>query len=187
MSKLIEHHIKYKEIHGVDETVFMSRGEHKKLHCRLRKEGKCNISVSSLQKISTKAAQRTQKYKIYLQSRKDKTKESVHKYQAKSEKFKKYKKAYQSSKKYLEWRKEYRQTDKAKATIKRYSTSIKSKQYRKEYTQKALSKWWFSEPLGDGIYIYEQWIYNNITNYFLVVSGFKSNRTKQPKVAEVKL
>ena len=37
MSKLIEHHTKYKEIHGVDETVWITRSEHSKLHIRLRK------------------------------------------------------------------------------------------------------------------------------------------------------
>ena len=48
---LVEHHIKYKEIHGIDETVFMSRSEHDKLHRRLRRAGKCNIPVENLQKL----------------------------------------------------------------------------------------------------------------------------------------
>jgi len=58
---LVEHHIKYKEIHGVDETVWIEKGEHKKLHNRLRKEGKCNIEVELLKKISETAYQRTSK------------------------------------------------------------------------------------------------------------------------------
>ena len=67
---LIEHHIKYKEIHGYDETVWMERGEHTKLHNRLRREGKCNIPVNELNKISTPAFQRTRKSKEYHQTRK---------------------------------------------------------------------------------------------------------------------
>lgn len=60
--KLIEHHTKYKEIHGKDETIFMTLSEHQKLHIRLRKEGKCNIPSDKLNKISTRAHQRTEKY-----------------------------------------------------------------------------------------------------------------------------
>jgi hypothetical protein len=63
MSKLIQHHIKYKEIHGVDEIVWMTNGEHQKLHNRIRKDNKCNISPDELHKISTLAHQRTEKYK----------------------------------------------------------------------------------------------------------------------------
>ena len=54
----IHHHTKYKEIHGVDEVVIMERGDHFKLHQRLRKEGKCNISPSVLQRISASACGR---------------------------------------------------------------------------------------------------------------------------------
>ena len=61
--RMIEHHIKYKEIHGYDKTVMMSHGEHIKLHNKLRKEGKCNISVKELKRISDKAYQRTNKAK----------------------------------------------------------------------------------------------------------------------------
>lgn len=61
MCKLVEHHVKYKEIHGVDETVWLSHGEHQKLHHRLRMEGKCNVPVDELEKISKKAYQRTQR------------------------------------------------------------------------------------------------------------------------------
>ncbi len=42
---LVEHHIKYKEIHGVDETIWVEKGEHNKLHKRLKKEGGWNIPV----------------------------------------------------------------------------------------------------------------------------------------------
>ena len=55
---LVHHHIKYKEIHGVDEVVMMEKGEHNKLHRRLRREGKCNISPIALQKISSSANSR---------------------------------------------------------------------------------------------------------------------------------
>ena len=59
MEKLVEHHIKYLEIHDVDETVWLTRGEHKKLHNRLRREGKCKIPVDELNKISQAAHDRT--------------------------------------------------------------------------------------------------------------------------------
>ena len=48
---LIEHHVKYKEIHGKDVIILMEQSDHKKLHARLRKEGKCNIPVDELRKI----------------------------------------------------------------------------------------------------------------------------------------
>ena len=56
--QIIHHHTKYKEIHGVDEIILMSRGEHFALHFRLRKEGKCNIPPPILQKISASACGR---------------------------------------------------------------------------------------------------------------------------------
>lgn len=40
---LVQHHTKYKEIHGVDEIVLMRCGEHIKHHNRLRKAGCCKI------------------------------------------------------------------------------------------------------------------------------------------------
>lgn len=61
MNKLVEHHIKYKEIHGVDETVWMTQSDHLKLHYRLRREGNCNIPPDELRKISGKAQKRTEK------------------------------------------------------------------------------------------------------------------------------
>ncbi|MBU1013802.1 MAG: hypothetical protein KKG99_12420 [Bacteroidetes bacterium] len=62
---LIEHHIKYKEIHGKDVTVWLSRSEHSKLHRRLRKENKCKISVPELLIIAQKAGRRTDRAKRY--------------------------------------------------------------------------------------------------------------------------
>lgn len=58
MAQIIKHHIKYKEIHGIDEVILMTRSEHFKLHRRLRKEGKCNIPPDDLQRISCNASQR---------------------------------------------------------------------------------------------------------------------------------
>lgn len=63
MKKLVEHHIKYLEIHGVDETVLMTQSEHQKLHYRLRRGGKCNIPVDELKKIAHAAHNRTAKTK----------------------------------------------------------------------------------------------------------------------------
>lgn len=65
MTKMVEHHTHYKEIHGHDETVWMTKSEHGKLHYRLRKEEKCNISVNDLSIISKAASHRTDKYKEY--------------------------------------------------------------------------------------------------------------------------
>lgn len=62
-SELIEHHTKYKEIHGVDESLWMTPSEHRNLHNRLRAEGKCNIPSEELTKISVAAANRTEKNK----------------------------------------------------------------------------------------------------------------------------
>ena len=64
--RLIQHHKKYKEIHGVDEIVMMTRSEHSKLHIRLRREGKCNVPVDELKKISGAARGRTEQSKEYL-------------------------------------------------------------------------------------------------------------------------
>lgn len=62
-SELIEHHTKYKEIHGIDESLWMTPSEHRNLHNRLRAEGKCNIPSEELTKISVAAANRTEKNK----------------------------------------------------------------------------------------------------------------------------
>ena len=59
--KLIEHHTKYEEIHGFDETAWMTKSEHNKLHAQLRRSKKCNISVDELRRISKAAHSRTKK------------------------------------------------------------------------------------------------------------------------------
>jgi hypothetical protein len=55
---MIHHHIKYKEIHGVDEVVILTQSQHRKLHARLRAEGKCNIPSWLLGKYSHRAYSR---------------------------------------------------------------------------------------------------------------------------------
>lgn len=62
---LIEHHTKYKEIHGYDETIWMTPSEHRYLHNRLRRDGKCNVDPKELEKISNTATGRTDKRKKY--------------------------------------------------------------------------------------------------------------------------
>lgn len=64
-SSIVEHHTKYKEIHGEDKSVFITKSEHSQLHRRLRKEGKCKISPEVLHKISHRAQGRTEKRKRY--------------------------------------------------------------------------------------------------------------------------
>lgn len=56
---LVQHHIKYKEIHGEDVIVLMDKSEHNKLHIRLRKEGLCKVPIKELRKISLAARKRT--------------------------------------------------------------------------------------------------------------------------------
>ena len=62
---LVEHHTHYKELHGYDKTVWMEKGEHFALHHRLRKEGKCNIPIKMLAKISNAANNRSEKQKLW--------------------------------------------------------------------------------------------------------------------------
>lgn len=62
-SLLIEHHAKYIEIHGIDKSLWMTVSEHRKLHNRLRKEGKCNIPSDELAKISRASKCRTDRYR----------------------------------------------------------------------------------------------------------------------------
>lgn len=64
--KIIEHHVKYKEIHGKDETIWMTDQEHKKLHYRLRRDKKCNVPPDKLKNISKSAYARTKKGKTIL-------------------------------------------------------------------------------------------------------------------------
>jgi len=63
--RIVHHHTKYKEIHGVDEVIIITESEHKIIHNRLRKEGECNIPVDELKLISTMASERTDKRKKY--------------------------------------------------------------------------------------------------------------------------
>ena len=66
MSELEQHHIKYKEIHGVDEIVMLTPSEHKELHRRLRREGKCNVPADELAKISHRAHRRSPRSKAWV-------------------------------------------------------------------------------------------------------------------------
>ena len=66
---IVEHHVKYKELHGYDETIWMTQSEHTNLHIRLRKEGKCNISSQKLNKIAMAAHNRTKKERIRTKTR----------------------------------------------------------------------------------------------------------------------
>lgn len=62
MSKIVAHHIHYKELHGYDEIVRMPISKHKKLHHQLRKAGKCNVPPEILGRISTLACHRKSLY-----------------------------------------------------------------------------------------------------------------------------
>ena len=84
--KLVEHHTKYIEIHGIDESLWMTPSEHRNLHNRLREEGKCNVPPEELEKISKAAVERTEKHIIrkreYVKT--NKYKEYKHEYNKKS-------------------------------------------------------------------------------------------------------
>lgn len=97
MAKLIEHHTHYKEIHGYDKTIWLTKSEHVKLHIRLRKESKCNVPVDELHKISSDARERTDKRKKYIKkyNQTDKRKECIKKY-SRSEHGKKIRREYQT-------------------------------------------------------------------------------------------
>ena len=59
--QMVLHHVKYLELHGEDETIWMTNGEHQALHRRLRKEGKCKVPQKELHDIASKARGRTNK------------------------------------------------------------------------------------------------------------------------------
>lgn len=59
-TKIVEHHIKYVETHGYDETVFITDKEHQNINHR---ELFPFISSEELAKISRAAYRRTQKFK----------------------------------------------------------------------------------------------------------------------------
>lgn len=61
MAKLMQHHVKYKEIHGYDEIVIMGYSEHRKLHNKLRREGRCKSPVELLHKVTKTAYARSPK------------------------------------------------------------------------------------------------------------------------------
>ena len=50
--KLLHHHEKYLELHGEEKIIMLCKSCHVKLHLNLRKNGKCNIPVDELRKIS---------------------------------------------------------------------------------------------------------------------------------------
>jgi len=93
---MVEHHTHYKEIHGYDKTVWITRSEHTKLHQRLRKNGDCNIPADKLKTIALAASGRT-----------DKHKENIAKYQAEY-KYKQKKIEYEGNPKRIKYKRDYR-------------------------------------------------------------------------------
>lgn len=80
--KTVQHHTHYLEVDGYDEIVEMDKGDHYKLHKRLREEGRCNIPVKELSKIARAAHARTPLAKQY--SKTPKVKEYRKQYQKKN-------------------------------------------------------------------------------------------------------
>ena len=74
--QMIEHHTHYKEIHGYDRTVWITKSEHVKLHIRLRNSGKCTVSPKELHRIASAAGNRTDKGKIRCKKNHEKYRQS---------------------------------------------------------------------------------------------------------------
>ena len=132
--KSIEHHTNYKEIHGFDETTWMTDSEHKKLHFRLRKSGKCNIPVDELRKISKLAHSRTKKS---IETRRK----------------------YRNSESGKKTRSEYNHSEQGKKVISEYTHSER----RKELQRKSGEKYQFisfSESVGLNAGLHERITYN---------------------------
>ena len=62
---LIHHHVKYKELHGVDKIIILCRSCHGKLHKKLRRNGNCNILPKKLRRIFNNAQQRLPELRKY--------------------------------------------------------------------------------------------------------------------------
>ena len=67
MSELEQHHIRYKEIHGEDEIVMLTRSEHKKLHAKLRRTNG-NIPDAVRWAAHQRSPARKEYYENYCQS-----------------------------------------------------------------------------------------------------------------------
>jgi len=148
---LIQHHVKYKELHGVDEIVLMTQSEHKKLHMRLRKNNKCQVPRDELHKISAAAHRRTDKYKQCA---------------------KKYRKTEQS----IEYQKEYNRSENGRKVFKKSKTKYRKSEhgfevekiYRKNYQTKHSSK-----SFGKNTSFQEQIIHNNVTGNITYSGRFR--------------
>ena len=64
---IVNHHLKYKEIHGFDKTILLCRSCHKILHNKIRKEGLCGVSPEEINKYSCRASKEFNRKKIKLQ------------------------------------------------------------------------------------------------------------------------
>lgn len=78
MSEFEQHHVKYKELHGEDEIVMLTHAEHRQLHARLRREGKCNVPADELEKVSDAARRRSPRGRKYAQSDERKLAAKIH-------------------------------------------------------------------------------------------------------------
>ena len=132
--ELIEHHTKYKEIHGFDETAWMTVSEHRTLHSRLRKNGKCNIPVDELRKISKLAHSRTKKS---IEARRK----------------------YRNSKRGKKVHSEYRKSKEGRKVIDDYNQSERKKELQRK-NHKKYYEVEFSESPGTNTEFREKIVYN---------------------------
>jgi len=160
--ELIEHHIKYKELHGVDETIFLSRREHKKLHIMLRQKGKCNISVAELKKISNAAHERTEK-----------TKEK--------------RRVYQTTPKSKIYQREYWKSDQGKTIQVKYRNSELGCATNRTYRSEVFKFIDFDDMVGTNVRLRERLTINVLTGSVYYFSRFQGcNNLILPTVIEVK-
>ena len=153
----------------------MEKGEHRKLHNRLRREGKCNIPVEELDKISTAAHNRTDKAVRYQHEYYKTHKEEIHKtqyeyYQTNKEKIDKIHCDYRETHKneIREHRCEYRKTHK---------DEIRRNQY--EYQKNNIQRLDFNETVCRNIVHVEQVGYNHNTGNIYVDCNFRINHNRR--------
>lgn len=151
---MVEHHTHYKEIHGYDKTVWMTKSEHSKLHMKLRKSGKCNVPSNELRKISMAASSRTDKEKKYMKS-------------------------YHKSDKCKKARTKYLQSNRGIKTVAAYNKSDNCKISKAAYAPKNIQSFIFYTTHGLNVREYEKIVYNNSIGTVCISVYFSATNSKK--------
>lgn len=173
MRKLIQHHVKYLEIHGVDETVWLTVSEHVKLHKRLRREGKCNVPSDELKKIAMAAHNRTPKRRAARAA------------YNKSPKHRATQAAYDKSPKRRAAHAAYDKSPKRKATHDAYDKSPEGRTARAAY-RKNIQSIKFSETPCTHVEFSERINYNHKTGTVSYIAGFYGTGGHKLPVVDIK-